>query len=90
MSPNIFNLYCTSSKISYRLTTLHMAATSAYKLFTNLFPVYPYFLQSMTVLLLYVKNPTEYFTNQQNTRKWISLPLSTATHVWDRKRRWNV
>jgi hypothetical protein len=88
MSPNILNLYCASSKTSYQLT-LHMAATSAYKLFTDLFPVYPYFLQSLTSLL-YVINPMKYFTNQENTRKWISLPLSMATHIWDGKRCWNV
>ena len=81
MSPNTLNLYCTSSKISYQLTMPYMAATSAYKSFINLFPVYPYILQSLTKLLLYVKNPMEYFTTQQNTRNWISLPLSMATHL---------
>ena len=68
MSPNTLILYCTSSKISYQLTMPYMAATSAYKSFINLFPVYPYILQSLTKLLLYVKNPMEYFTTQQNTR----------------------
>jgi hypothetical protein len=33
------------------------------------FPVYPHFHQSLTMLLLYVKNPMKYFTNQQNIRK---------------------
>jgi len=46
-----------------------MAATSAYILFTNLFPVYPHSLQSLTKLLLYIKNPMKYFTNQPNIRK---------------------
>ena len=50
-----FEPFCTSSKISYQMTTLYMAATSAYKLFTNLFPIHPYFLQPLTKLLLYVK-----------------------------------
>jgi len=46
-----------------------MAVTSAYIFFTNLFPVYPHFLQSLIKLLLYIKNPMKYFTNQQNIRK---------------------
>jgi len=46
-----------------------MAATSAYILFTNLFPVYLHFLQSLTKLLLYIKKYMKYFTNQQNIRK---------------------
>jgi len=48
---------------------LYMAVTSAYILFTNLFPVYLHFLQSLTKLFLYNKKTMKYFTNQPNIRK---------------------